>query len=75
MQSFYRLPTANSMATALDIRLRDNQRRDKPTVLEVLRVEPRQLVERWTAQLCAAVAWLESLGLTHNDPAPRQHAP
>ena len=38
--------------------------------LEVLRVEDRRLVERWAAELSAAVAWLESLGLVHADLRP-----
>jgi atypical protein kinase C zeta type len=73
MQSFYRTPIANflpAMVESLDTRLRRNQILDKLTVLEVLRVEDRRLVERWAAELCAAVAWLESLGFAHIDLRP-----
>ncbi|KAK4039956.1 hypothetical protein C8A01DRAFT_16098 [Parachaetomium inaequale] len=73
MQSFYRTPAANflpSMLTSMDTRLRSNQRLEKRKVLEVLRVEERRLVERWAAELSAAVAWLESLGLVHADLRP-----
>jgi serine/threonine protein kinase len=73
MQSFYRMPTANflpSMSGSLETRLHRNQRREKFTVLEVLRVEDRGLVERWAAELSAAVAWLESLGFVHGDLRP-----
>jgi atypical protein kinase C zeta type len=58
------------MVESLDTRLRRNQILDKLTVLEVLRVEDGRLVERWAAELCAAVAWLESLGFAHTDLRP-----
>jgi atypical protein kinase C zeta type len=73
MQSIYRTPIANflpSMVKSPDTRLRRNQVLDKLTVLEVLRVEDRHLVERWAAQLSAANAWLESLVLVHTDLRP-----
>lgn len=73
MQSFPRVLLANflpHMAGSLDERLRRNQRRERWRVLEVLRVEERPLVERWAAQVCAADARLEALGLVHCDLRP-----
>jgi atypical protein kinase C zeta type len=73
MQSFYRTPNANFlpfMLGSLDTRLQRNQRREKHKVLQVLQIEGRQLIERWAAELCAAVAWIESLGLVHGDLRP-----
>ncbi|KAK4119031.1 hypothetical protein N657DRAFT_659236 [Parathielavia appendiculata] len=55
---------------SLDACLRRNQLLHEITVLKVLRVEDRRLVERWAAELCAAVAWVESLGLAHTDLRP-----
>ncbi|KAK3332120.1 kinase-like domain-containing protein [Cercophora scortea] len=73
MQSFYRTANANFlpfMLPSLDTRLQRNQRREKFKVLQVLRIEDRHLVERWAAELCAAVAWIDSLGLVHGDLRP-----
>ncbi|KAL2186539.1 kinase-like protein [Thermothelomyces heterothallicus CBS 203.75] len=73
MQSFYRTANANFlpfMLASLDARLKRNQRREKHKVLQVLRIEERHLIERWAAELCAAVAWIESLGLVHGDLRP-----
>ncbi|KAH8907500.1 hypothetical protein BR93DRAFT_944580 [Coniochaeta sp. PMI_546] len=73
MQSFYRTANANflpSMLGSLDNRLEANQRREKHEVLQVLRIEDRHLIERWAAELSAAVAWPESLGLVHGDLRP-----
>lgn len=73
IQSFYRTANANFlpfMLTSLDIRLQRNQRREKHKVLQVLRIENRHLIERWAAELCAAVAWIESLDLVHGDLRP-----
>lgn len=73
IQSFYRTANANFlpfMLASLDTRLQRNQRREKHKVLQVLRVEDRYLIERWAAELCAAVAWIESLGLVHGDLRP-----
>lgn len=43
-------------------------------VAGVLRLEPRQLIEQWTAELAAAAAaadaWLESVGFAHTDIRP-----
>lgn len=58
------------MLGSLDTRLQRNQRREKFKVLQVLRTEDRRLIERWAAELCAAVAWIESLGLVHGDLRP-----
>ncbi|KAI1132840.1 kinase-like protein [Nemania abortiva] len=54
----------------LEDRLAANQKRDGFKVLAVLRLEERRLVERWTAELCAAVAWLDALGIVHGDLRP-----
>lgn len=73
MQSFYRTAKANFlpfMLASLETRLHRNQRCEKYKVLQVLRVEDRRLVECWAAELCAADAWLESLGLVHGDLRP-----
>ena len=73
MQSFYRMAKASFlpfMPSCLDTRLRRNQICEKHKVLQVLRVEDRRLVERWAAELSAANAWLESLGLVHADLRP-----
>ncbi|KAI0097274.1 kinase-like protein [Nemania sp. FL0031] len=51
-------------------RMRRNQKVDGLTVLAVLRIEDRRLIERWTAELCAAVAWLDTLGIVHGDLRP-----
>lgn len=51
------------MLANLDTRLQRNQRREMHRVLQVLRTKDRHLVERWAAEFCAAVAWIESLGL------------
>ncbi|KAK4236027.1 kinase-like domain-containing protein [Achaetomium macrosporum] len=73
IQRFYR--TANAkflpfMPASLDARLQRNQRREKRKVLQMLRIEDRHLIERWTVELCAAPAWIESLGLVHGDLRP-----
>lgn len=74
MQSFYRTPGASFLpfmsGGSLDTRLARNQVREKGQVVRVLGVEDRRLVERWAAELCAAVAWLEALGLVHADLRP-----
>lgn len=74
IQSFLRTPEANFLPYLsggnLDGRLRRNQTREGNTVTAVLRREDRRLAERWTAELSAAVAWLESLNLAHGDLRP-----
>ncbi|KAK4034362.1 hypothetical protein C8A01DRAFT_49254 [Parachaetomium inaequale] len=52
------------MLASLDTRLQRNQRREKHKVLQVLRIEDRHLIERWAAELCAA---LDHLKLTDFD--------
>lgn len=76
--SFFRLPEGNFLALAsggtLRQRLTANQvREDKrpwSKLLRLKRTEPRCLIERWTAELSNAVAWLESLGYAHTDLRP-----
>ncbi len=82
LQSFLRTPIANFLPYMpggnLDQLLRSNQileivpdgQRRPPKVLGVRKLEPRRLVERWTAELAAADAWLESLGYAHADLRP-----
>ncbi|KAH8908476.1 hypothetical protein BR93DRAFT_966537 [Coniochaeta sp. PMI_546] len=82
LQSFLRTPIANFLpympGGTLDQLLRSNQvfenvpdgQRRAPKVLGVRKLEPRRLVERWTAELAAADAWLESLGYAHADLRP-----
>ena len=74
MQSFLRNSEANFLpylpGGTLENRLQHNQRRENGTVIEVLKIEDRRLIERWTAELCAAVTWLESLDLVHGDLRP-----
>ncbi len=73
MQSFYHTAKVNFlplMVASLESRLQCNQRREKHKVLQVLRIEDRHLIERWSAELCAAAAWLETLGLVHGDLRP-----
>ncbi|OAR02619.1 hypothetical protein LLEC1_07153 [Akanthomyces lecanii] len=75
IRSFLRLPGLNFMqlmADNLDARLQRNQRRDfeKHVCLEVLRLEPTPKIEQWAAELSAALAWLESLGLVQGDLRP-----
>lgn len=74
IQSFLRTPEANFRphlsGGTLDGRLRRSQNREVNTVTTVLRTEDRRLAERWTAELSAAVAWLESLDLAHGDLRP-----
>ncbi|TAQ88594.1 hypothetical protein B7494_g3112 [Chlorociboria aeruginascens] len=45
-------------------------KRSGEILVEVVKREDRHLIELWTAELCAAVAWLESLGLIHGDLRP-----
>ncbi|KAJ2899885.1 hypothetical protein MKZ38_002752 [Zalerion maritima] len=70
----YATPIANFLpylaGGSLADRLRANAEWDRWTLLRVVRLEPRRLVERWAAQLSAADAWLETLGLVHNDLRP-----
>lgn len=73
--SFLRRPGVNFLAFmcggSLDKRIEDNQRRDtRGNLIEVLRKEPTQKVERWAMELTGAVAWLESLGWVHGDLRP-----
>ncbi|KND90372.1 Serine/threonine-protein kinase Sgk1 [Tolypocladium ophioglossoides CBS 100239] len=75
MQSFLRLPNAIFLPLfsggTFRQRLENNQLlgpRNK--FIEVLRLEPLPVVERWAMELSGAVAWLESLGLVHGDLRP-----
>ncbi|KAI1347203.1 kinase-like domain-containing protein [Xylaria sp. FL0043] len=82
LQSFLRTPIANFLpyipGGTLDQLLQSNQilesvpdgQRRRPRVVGVRKLEPRRLVERWTAELAAADAWLESLGYAHADLRP-----
>lgn len=82
MQSFFRTSVANflpyMMGGTLDQRLRSNQifktpaegETRQPKMVGVRKLEPRPLVERWTAELAAAAAWLESLEYAHTDLRP-----
>ena len=74
LQSFLRNSEANFLpylpGGTLDNRLRRNQRRERDVVLAVLKIEDRHLIERWTAELCAAIAWLENLHFVHGDLRP-----
>lgn len=74
IQSFLRNPEANFLpylpGGTLENRLQRNQRQEEGINVEVVKIEDRHLIERWTAELCAAVAWLESLELIHGDLRP-----
>ncbi|KAK1656537.1 hypothetical protein BDP55DRAFT_699483 [Colletotrichum godetiae] len=71
IQSFYRMEVANFLQFlphgSLHDRLQSNQTRDGDRVISVDRFEDRRLSERWAAELCAANAWLEALGLADFD--------
>ncbi|KAF6815634.1 protein kinase domain-containing protein [Colletotrichum musicola] len=74
LQSFYRTEICLFLqylpgGSLLD-RLQSNQTREKHKVISVNRLEDRRLIERWTTELCAASAWLETLGLVHGDLRP-----
>ncbi|KAK1485950.1 AGC/DMPK protein kinase [Colletotrichum cuscutae] len=74
IQSFYRTEVANFLQFlphgSLHDRLQSNQTRDGDRVISVDRFEDRRLSERWAAELCAANAWLETLGVVHGDLRP-----
>lgn len=74
VQSFYRTEAINFLQLlpngSLHERLQNNQTREKDRVVSVNRLEDRRLIERWAAELCAASAWLETLGFVHGDLRP-----
>lgn len=76
VQSFLRVPHGNFLALmdggSLHQRLQAYQRRsdDGMKVEEVTRTEPEYLIKQWLADICNAVAWLESLGYVHGDIRP-----
>ncbi|KAI0477331.1 kinase-like domain-containing protein [Xylariaceae sp. FL0804] len=74
IQSLFRHPSAIFLpymaGGSLEDRMARNQVRERGYVTAVLRTEAPQLTARWTAEVCAGVAWLAGLGRAHGDLRP-----
>jgi atypical protein kinase C zeta type len=74
VQSFLRVPTGNFLSFmscgSLHQRLQSHQLRNADGTIQVTGREPDYLIAWWLAQLCSALAWLESLGYVHGDIRP-----